>query len=152
MKIGLLRTGDPADFILVNNLENFEVKGTYINGQLVAANGHSNIKAATATVINQFECKQISAADLQVQWKGEATLNIIEALDGQLITNKIIWAPKHDQQLITSDPVNDVLKIVVVNRYKAAPIAKAFIKNFGIRQGLLPLLWHMTATILWPLV
>jgi adenine deaminase len=27
------------------------------------------------------------------------------------------------------------LKIVVVNRYKDAPIAKAFIKNFGIKKG-----------------
>ncbi|RYF89312.1 MAG: adenine deaminase, partial [Chitinophagaceae bacterium] len=38
---------------------------------------------------------------------------------------------------IISDIKNDILKMVVVNRYHNAPIATAFIKNIGIKQGAL---------------
>ncbi|MBL7729098.1 MAG: adenine deaminase, partial [Dinghuibacter sp.] len=30
---------------------------------------------------------------------------------------------------------NDILKMVVVNRYHPAPVAKAFIRNFGFKKG-----------------
>jgi adenine deaminase len=59
----------------------------------------------------------------------------IEALDGQLITNKILCKPVVRNGFYESDAANDILKIVVVNRYKNAPVAKAFIKNFGMKQG-----------------
>ena len=56
-------------------------------------------------------------------------------MDGQLITNKIICNPILKDGFYESDVTNDILKIVVVNRYKNAPVAKAFIKNFGIKKG-----------------
>ena len=34
-----------------------------------------------------------------------------------------------------SDVEQDMLKMVVVNRYHAAPVAKCFIKNFGFTKG-----------------
>ncbi|MFN2458882.1 MAG: adenine deaminase C-terminal domain-containing protein, partial [Chitinophagaceae bacterium] len=64
-----------------------------------------------------------------------SNLAIIEALDGQLITNKIFVPPKIRFGAVESDIDNDILKIVVVNRYKEAPVAKAFVKNFGIKKG-----------------
>jgi len=135
MNIGLMRMGDMADFIVVSNLQDFEVSATYINGQLVAEDGKTKITTSTAAIINQFECAATNAAALQVSWKGEKEIAIMEALDGQLITNKINWTPIVVDNLIIADPAKDVLKIVVVNRYKQAPIAKGFIKNFGITQG-----------------
>lgn len=62
---------------------------------------------------------------------------VIEALDGQLITNKIFVAPKIEYGKIIPDTENDILKIVVVNRYEDKPVAKAFIKNFGVKSGAL---------------
>jgi adenine deaminase len=65
-------------------------------------------------------------------------VHVIEALDGQLITNKLIKDLNDvivKNGLIESNPENDILKIVVVNRYNDTPIAKAFIKNFGLRKG-----------------
>lgn len=61
----------------------------------------------------------------------------IEALDGQLVTNKISFTPVIDGGNILSDVKEDILKIVVVNRYKDSPIAKAFVKNFGLKNGAL---------------
>jgi adenine deaminase len=138
LDIGLLRTGDPADFIVVKDLESFEVLQTYINGQLVAENGISLIKALAKEKIppvNHFNCTKKIIADFEIPWKGEETIPVIEALDAQLITNKLIRKPKVLNQKIVSDPTNDILKIVVVNRYNSAPVAKAFIKNIGLKQG-----------------
>jgi adenine deaminase len=137
MKVGLLRTGDSADFIVVKDLVDFEVMQTYIDGLLVAENGKTLIKTKRSELLNNFDCNKKKVEDFIVPLTTNIPLNInvIEALDGQLITNKLFFAAKVEYGNIVSDPVNDILKIVVVNRYKDAPVAKAFIINFGIKRG-----------------
>lgn len=135
LHVGLLREGDAADFILVEDLQHFKVIQTYIDGTLVAENGNTLIKSVDTNPINQFDCDEISIDDLSIPYNDEESLRIIEALDGQLITNKLMGAPKVKNGNMVSDTENDILKIVVVNRYKNAPVAKAFVKNFGLKQG-----------------
>ncbi len=136
MNIGLLKEGDAADLIVVEDLVNFKVTHTYINGELVAEKGKSNIKSQKPELINQFDCSEKKLTDLKfpVHEFPEKIL-AIEALDGQLITNKHECKPIIKEGAYESDTTNDILKIVVVNRYKNAPVAKAFIKNFGIKKG-----------------
>jgi adenine deaminase len=129
LKVGLLRENDFADFVVVKDLEKFEVVQTYINGQLVAENGKTLIESQKATIINNFDCTEKQPEDFKINASGISLA--IEALDGQLITNKISLNPSLNE----ADIENDILKIVVVNRYKDAPIAKAFIKNFGLKKG-----------------
>ncbi len=137
--VGLLRAGDAADFIIVKDLQHFEVLQTYIDGQLVAENGQSLVNAASTTInsgpINNFDCAPRQSADFAVAWQQQKTITVMEALDGQLITNKRLLAPKIAGTHIVADIDNDILKIVVVNRYHPAPVAKAFIKNIGLKQG-----------------
>jgi adenine deaminase len=135
MRNGLLRTGDAADFIVVEDLTHFKVLETYIDGQLVAKNGKTLIEAAPAAVINQFNCTTKSAGDFKVPFTGQNQIPVIEALEGQLITNKLYAAPVVDNGNIISNTAGDILKIAVINRYKAAPVALSFVKNFGIKQG-----------------
>ena len=135
MDVGLLNEGDAADLVVVKDLMSFEVLQTYIDGALVAENGRSKIVSVTSESINQFDCSEIKASGLSVDFKGEKEIVVIEALDGQLITNKFSSSPHVVNNKILSDRENDILKIVVVNRYKNAPVAKAFIKNFGIKEG-----------------
>ncbi|MBL7742669.1 MAG: adenine deaminase [Chitinophagaceae bacterium] len=135
LDVGLLREGDPADFIVARGLETFQVTKTFIDGKLVAENGISKIETARSGVINNFSCTKKDIAAFQVKWQGEKEIPVIEALDGQLITNKLSFAPKQDNGNIVSDTARDILKIVVVNRYNEAPVAKSFIKNFGLKQG-----------------
>jgi adenine deaminase len=138
MKVGLLKEGDPADLIVVKDLEKFKVLQTYIDGQLVAEEGKSKIQTRKSKVINNFSCDKKKESDFQVPLiPGHSSLLVIEALDGQLITNKISCKPAVINNSITSNPSDDILKIVVVNRYSEAPVAKAFIKNFGLRSGAL---------------
>ena len=136
MQVGLLKTGDPADFIVVKNLENFQVEATYIDGTKVAGNGKSNIITSRSELINNFNCHIKKAKDFFVKRNNDdEKITAIEALDGQLITNKILVDPKVENGGYVSDSENDILKIAVVNRYKDAPIAIGFVKNFGLKKG-----------------
>ena len=136
MQVGLLKTGDPADFIVVKNLENFQVEATYIDGTKVAGNGKSNIITSQSELINNFNCHIKKAKDFFVKRNNDdEKITAIEALDGQLITNKILVDPKVENGGYVSDSENDILKIAVVNRYKDAPIAIGFVKNFGLKKG-----------------
>ncbi len=135
MNVGLLREADAADFIVLEDLKQFNVLQTYIDGVLVAENGKSRIESRKSELINEFSCDEKEEKDFLISFKGEKEIEVIEALDGQLITNKLLWKPKVIDGNIISDTENDTLKIVVVNRYKNAPVAKAFIKNFELKQG-----------------
>lgn len=135
MDVGTLQIGDDADFIVVEDLINFNVLQTFINGNAVASGGESLIKTKEANTINQFSCAEKTPADFAVPYKNEKEIFVIEALEGQLITNKLLLPPKVENGKIVSDVANDILKIVVVNRYKEAPVAKSLVKNFGLKQG-----------------
>ncbi|HAN39351.1 MAG TPA: adenine deaminase [Chitinophagaceae bacterium] len=143
MNVGLLREGDTADFILVDNLQHFNVTGTYINGQLVATNGQSLIQVPKANTINQWNRNAVALEDValavnEYPQDANGSIPVIEALDGQLITNLCWLQPTIENNALVSNTNNDVLKIVVVNRYEPnAPVAKAFIKNFGLHHGAL---------------
>src|SRR5262249_35656993 len=138
LDVGLLKENDPADFILVKDLKNFEVVQTYINGELVAEAGKSLVRSQESGVINNFSCNKKKAGDFEMPLTSPVsrfTIPVIEALDGQLITNKILYEPKVINGKLESDIEDDILKIVVVNRYKDAPVAKAFINNFKLLKG-----------------
>ena len=135
LNVGLLRENDPADFIVVNDLKEFNVHQTYIDGELVSENGRSLIERVPVIPVNNFNCKEISPEEIKKTFKGKEENIVIEALDGQLITNKIKTRIKCINNEMVSDIENDILKIVVVNRYKKSPPAVAFIKNFNLKKG-----------------
>lgn len=134
LPVGLLREGDSADFILIENIQNFEVLQTYISGEMVAEKGISKIPNFPSEIVNHFECSFKTVEQFQVKAEGE-TIQVIEVLDGQLITLKLECLALIGEGLVVSDLTNDILKIAVVNRYHDAPPAIGFIKNFGLKQG-----------------
>lgn len=139
LPVGLLQEGDPADFIVVKDLTTFKVLETYINGELVAKDGKSLIGQVAADTINQFSCKPVNASDMTIaqnQYPNTAgMIPVMEALDGQLITNKLSLPGVLEDGFWQANVEEDVLKMVVVNRYFDAPVAKCFIKNFGLKKG-----------------
>jgi adenine deaminase len=139
LDVGALKEGDFADFIVVEDLTKFRVKQTYIDGILLAERGKTVgdwIKCFDVEkTVNHFDCTLKKEADFGFPYTSQTTIPVIEALDGQLITNKLFLAPKIENQNIVSDLANDVLKMVVVNRYHDAPIAISFVKNFGLKEG-----------------
>ncbi|MFC5411703.1 adenine deaminase [Larkinella bovis] len=185
LPVGLLREGDPADFILVDDLAVFSVLKTVIQGEVVAENGISHLPDLRSEHVNQFHClpkkpadfavwlekeDQNADADLQSASKTAADLQsagnnasdepadskstaaasrianltqlthpkqlrVIEALDGQLITNRLLLPPTLSENRLVADVARDILKITVVNRYQNTAPALAFIKNFGLKKG-----------------
>jgi len=137
---GFFQVGDPANFIVAKDLIDFEVLATYINGEKVAENGQSLIPMIHEKTINQFNALPITEQDIKIYVSSypakEGRIPVIEAINGQLITN-FLWKDaciNKDNEII-ADAVNDILKIVVYNRYHAAAPKMAFIKNFGFSTG-----------------
>ena len=136
---GKMKVGDPANFIVVHDLISFEVNATYINGLMVADQGNSLIAPIKETTINQFDAALISSAQLKIHVKDYPNQNgripVIEAIDGQLITNCIWMSPTEKEHCLVTNTQSDILKMVVYNRYKTAAPSIAFIKNFGFTHG-----------------
>jgi adenine deaminase len=136
LPVGLLRKGDPADFIVIDNPDNFNILKTVINGEVVFEDGESNIESIEEGVINKFNCQEKNPRDVEIHVEHIPSLiRVIEALEGQLITRTILMSPTIAHNKIVSDVEKDVLKVVVVNRYTEAPVAKAFITHFGLKRG-----------------
>ena len=137
LDVGQLRVGDTADFIEVDSLVEFNVLRTWIDGQLVAERGRTMIPRVEPAVVNKFVANRLDVSDLAVAAPSAsgAKLQVIEALDGQLITNRMAVEPKVEGGRVMSDLEHDVLKLVVVNRYSNERPAIAFIRNIGLKQG-----------------
>jgi adenine deaminase len=134
LDIGLLQQGDPADFILVDNLVDFNVLATYINGNIVAERGKTLIKGVVEIPYNNFNIARIWAPDIRVI-PGNDQIRVIQAYDGQLITGLLFADPLIIDNNVVSNVGLDILKIVVKNRYNEAPAAVGFIKNTGLKRG-----------------
>ncbi len=133
---GLLQEGDPADFIVVDNLNDFNILETWIGGVQVAGEGRTLIPSVSVEPINRFHCTPKQIQDFRIPAPAAvANIKVIEALDGQLITNPLSFQLTARDGYLHSDVSQDVLKIIVVNRYQDAPPALAFIHNFGLRSG-----------------
>ena len=134
LDVGLLREGDPADFIEVHNLDDFRVLRTFIDGRLVAERGETKIERIEPVVVNRFHGSTRSVEEFRIEAQS-SRINAIEAIDGQLITKcRVVDARVVDGQAV-SDPERNLLKMVVVNRYEPAPPAVAFVQNFGLTRG-----------------
>jgi len=135
LPVGLLREGDPADLIVVDGWERFRVLRTYVDGRLVAARGRSLLPRQTVRLVNRFHARPRRPEDFAVA-AGAGRLNVIEALNGQLITRHRRMAARVVDGRVVADPARDLLKLAVVNRYvPRAPVAVAFVRGFGLRSG-----------------
>jgi adenine deaminase len=134
MSVGLLQNDDVADFIVVEDLIEFKVLQTYINGELVAEKGQSFIESIPFEKPNNFNVSPKSIDDFRIEGTSK-NIRVIEALDGELITNEIHSSAILKKGNLISDVENDILKMAVVNRYQDVKPSVAFIKNFGLKKG-----------------
>lgn len=138
LNVGDLSIGAPADFIVVEDTRSFKVLQTYINGQLVAEKGKSLETFSSPAAINHFNRDTVSPADFSVHVDAalaQVNVQVIVALDGQLITLAETATLKVENGALLADTQQDILKIAVVNRYHEAPVSIGFIKNFGLQYG-----------------
>lgn len=136
LDIGLLMVGDAADFIRVDNLHDFNVLDTYVNGQKVAENGKTLISSVHETPFNKFEIGKIQTSEIGIKPEG-GHIRVQGAFDGQLITEQFLAVPTIIGNNVVSDAIRDILKMVVKNRYNEVPAAVGFIHNIGLKKGAL---------------
>ena len=137
LPVGMLRVNDPADFIVIDNLDELHILQTYISGELVAENGETLLPFIPAIPINNFKAHPKTEKDFSIKATSTTPIiRVIEAVEGQLVTNQLFTPAKVFNGRLVSDPKRDILKLAVINRYEPdAPVAKAFIKNFGLKSG-----------------
>lgn len=137
LPVGKLRVGDKADFIVVNNLKDFEVLETHVNGVRVFAN-HKVLFKQPKENLQPFAFRTIHQKGNLNVISSASKLNVIEALDGELLTNRlIIDSPVKRGEVLNTDTGNDLLKIVLLDRYNNTHPKVAFIKGFGLKHGAL---------------
>jgi adenine deaminase len=134
LDVGLLQVGDPADFLVIDNPKNLTILKTFINGGLVAKDGKTLMEESSKRIVNNFNTQEKEVNDFAIKDQNR-NIHIIEAIDGELITNKIIDKAKVINNYIVSDTKRDILKIVVVNRYKDLAPSIGFVKSFGLKKG-----------------
>lgn len=135
LNVGLLEVGDPADFIVVSDLENFDVKETYIDGTLVYSEGETSIKRQDFSTPNNFSRTEISSHDIKMKGKS-GDYRVIEVVDGQLLTHEHIHHIESDNEGYINPIIeDDILKMVVASRYDQSKPAIAFTKGYGLKKG-----------------
>ena len=134
LDVGMLQEGDDADFIVVDNLNDFNVLQTYVKGRLVAENGVSLMHRRKEEACNNFHAEPIKTEDLRMEPQ-DKRIKVIACMDGSLITNTIVATPKVVDGNMVSDTTRDILKMVVLNRYTPTKPAVGFINNIGLKRG-----------------
>jgi len=131
---GLLRKGDRADFIVIDNPRDFNVSETWINGERVYDGNRINFRSPPVKPVNRFNCTQINPRDIAVG-KRKGSIRVIDAVDGDLVTGIYEWSPENTGEYVCPDTGKDILKLIVKDRYNDSAPAVAFIRGFGIKSG-----------------
>lgn len=131
LEIGLLQPNDSADFIVVDNLEDFNIFECYVKGTLIAKQGKTLISSQKEEPLNNFETSLKKVEDFATE-EQEGEEHVIDVEDGQLMTKDLVLPAR---SATWPSIESDILKITVVNRYGQAKPAVAFVHNFGFKRG-----------------
>lgn len=134
LDVGLIQKNDPADFLIVDNLQNINILNTFTNGTKVSEEGKPLLNRSFSKIINAFGISAKQEAEFAIKPQN-GNIHVIEVIDGQLITRAGVAKPKVEGGNIVSNLEQDILKLTVVNRYENCKPAIGFVKNFGINKG-----------------
>jgi adenine deaminase len=134
LDVGQLNVGDAADFIVVEDLVDFKAVSTYIDGHKLFNKGTTFINPIEFEILNNFNTSKKEVLDFRCDSKAKQ-IRVIEALEGQLVTNELIERALIKNGNLVSNTEKDILKMTVVNRYQDQKPSIAFIKNFGLKEG-----------------
>jgi len=135
LDVGLIREGDPADFLVVDNLEDFNILSTVIEGRIVATADETFFESPPVLTPNNFGISEPTTPEDFALLAEGSKLNVIAAIDGQLITDWIVADANTVDGYVLPDVDNDILKIAIINRYSEAPVQVGFIRGFGLDSG-----------------
>ena len=136
LNCGCIKEGYNADFIIVDDLVNFNVLKTYIAGECVFDGENVLFDVPEFNLENTIFASRKTASDFDIHYGGdECTVNVIKCYNGDLLTKKMTAKLNVRDGIVQSDIFQDVLKISVVERYGHDNISNAFIHGFGLKKG-----------------
>ena len=133
---GAIVTGAQADFVIIDNLKDFNILKTYIAGECVFDGENVLFDICDVEGKNTFDVDKKIPEDFEICYDGdECEVNVIECFNGELLTGKTSAKLKCSKNKINADIDNDILKMAVVERYGHNNVANAFIKGFNLKKG-----------------
>lgn len=137
-KRGAIAPGYAADILVLNDLENFVIDQVYKNGVLVAEDYdlvgwefpkyHSSLR----DTIN-INWEVMESIDIPAQG---SKIRVIGVFPDRNITEEIILDAPIEHNRVVSDPKQDILKVVVLDRhYASGEMKKGFVTGFELREG-----------------
>ena len=131
--VGMLRPGDPADLVVVDNLRSFSCLECYINGKLVAKGGRVLFKASPLPGKSTIRASHKSPEDFKIIARRASRLRVIKVMPGEIVTEEDSVSAAAGE--VKPMPEKDVLKLAVVERYGGERVAVALVRGFGIEGG-----------------
>lgn len=135
LNVGQLREGDEADFIVVDNLTDFNTKAVYMHGKKsdTVKDCATKEEEKEDLHLNSFNHAEIQVEALRKEMR-KAT-PVIEVEDGELVTQLYTYTPSEETDNLEAVLKEDILKIVYINRYTNGIPQVAFCKGFNLTSG-----------------
>lgn len=128
---GAIASGYLADIVVVDNLENFNVKTVFKCGKLVFDGEVKDFSAPTVDeklaekCFDTFHLDSVTPSSFKVDGK----LGLIGLVGGELLTRNLGTADKIDVE-------NDILKIACIERHKGTNhIGVGYVKGYSLKSG-----------------
>ena len=123
---GALVPGRRADFCVIDDPHRFVVKKVFRGGVEVAVTKLSG----TGVPPESFHCSTPSPPSIRIT--GSGTARVIGLVPSQIVTEPLEYTV--DTQAVP-DLKRDILKVVVVNRYRPGPCGVGLVHGFGFSSG-----------------
>ena len=124
---GALAPGRRADFCIVDDPEKFVVQQVFVGGRDLAGI-LPEVPTDRPTLTSPFQCTVPSPAAISI--KGKGTARVIGLIRHQIVT-KSHKIPVDTSALLK----DDILKIVVCNRYGSGTCGMGLVQGFGFKKG-----------------
>ncbi|QVK20803.1 adenine deaminase [Mycoplasmatota bacterium] len=136
--IGAIAPGYKADFIIFDNLKDFNVLETYADGKKVYDDWYKGIsvsKELNSIVTKSINLKEMKEKDLKIRLNSEK-VNVIKVIPDSIVTEKVERIVDTQDGYFKYNPNIDIVQYYVIERHNSTGnIGKALIENFGLRNG-----------------
>ena len=137
--LGAIAPGYKADFIILNNLENFQIQSVYKDGQLVVDNGilvENNIPTPKIETTNSLNIKDLSKDKLDITLYNKSIINVIKVIPNKLETIHLREPISSPSNKFITDIEKDLLKVAVIERHKGTGnVGVGIINGMELKSG-----------------
>lgn len=137
---GAIAPGYDADFLIIDDLQSFQIQQVYTAGRLVAEQGvyleKTRVIKDRTPLPHSVRIRDISAEDLAIAIPPEKKVHVIEIIPNQIETIKQVIEVPNDGQYFISSVTEDLLKVAVLERHNGTGnIGLGIVKGLGLIDG-----------------